>query len=170
MSFYHSLMSKKFQGRTLFLRPGKTRSWGTYFLWAILAIAVFYGAIFLWPVVPALSNDAKAESDFFKVKILPQSSLSSISQQLSDQGIASNAFIFQVGARAILVGSKLKPGTYQLPLRASLGKVLLQIARGDRVRERMRGSFFRIPMFLIQMTQISAFIDELPKRCKSNST
>jgi UPF0755 protein len=157
MSFYHSLMSKKFQGRTLFLRPGKTRSWGTYFLWAILAIAVFYGAIFLWPVVPALSNDAKAESDFFKVKILPQSSLSSISQQLSDQGIASNAFIFQVGARAILVGSKLKPGTYQLPLRASLGKVLLQIARGDRVRE----SIAIIPGMTIW--QLRALIDKHPE-------
>ena len=40
----------------------------------------------------------------------------------------------QVGSRCLFVGSKLKPGTYLLPSGASLGKVLLQIARGDRVR------------------------------------
>jgi len=71
----------------------------------------------------------------YKVKIAPQSGLTSISQQLKEQGLFLSTLSFQVGARALFVGSKLKPGTYLLPKGASLGKVLLQIARGDRVRE-----------------------------------
>jgi UPF0755 protein len=61
--------------------------------------------------------------------------LASIAEQVREQGLHSNPFFFQLGARAIFVGSKLKPGTYLLQTEASLGKVLLQIARGDRVRE-----------------------------------
>jgi UPF0755 protein len=84
-------------------------------------------------VVPSKSNIDNAS--VFKVKINPQSSLSSIANQLSQQDLLINPFILQVAARSLFVGSKLKPGTYLLPAGASLGKVLLQIARGDRVRE-----------------------------------
>jgi UPF0755 protein len=54
---------------------------------------------------------------------------------LQDQGIGSYPLFTQVSARALFLGSKLKPGTYLLPTGASAGKMLLQIARGDRVRE-----------------------------------
>jgi len=87
----------------------------------------------LLPVVPAPSNvDGKFT---YKVKINPQSGLSSIASQLHSQGLSVNPLVLQVGARGIFVASKLKPGTYLLPSGASLGKILLQIARGDRVRE-----------------------------------
>ena len=69
------------------------------------------------------------------MKIKPQSSLASIAEQLQEQGVSTPAIPFQLSARALFVGSKLKPGTYLLPTRASMGKILLQIARGDRVRE-----------------------------------
>ncbi len=105
----------------------------TYILAFIGFVTILYATIFLWPVVPAHSN---MENDLaYKVKIAPQSGLASISQQLKDQGLILSTLPFQVGARALFVGSKLKPGTYLLPKGASLGKVLLQIARGDRVRE-----------------------------------
>ena len=63
---------------------------------------------------------------------------------------------FQVSARALFVGSKLKPGTYLLPTEASLGKILLQIARGDRVRE----SIAIIPGMTIW--QLRALVDSHP--------
>jgi len=94
---------------------------------------LLYGFIFLLPVVPSLSNVENAST--YKVKINPQSSLSSIANQLHDQGLSVNSLLLQVGARSLFVGSKLKPGTYLLPSGGSLGKILLQIARGDRVRE-----------------------------------
>ena len=104
--------------------------------WLILFtifLGLLYGSIFFVPVVPSKSNIDNPS--IFKVKINPQSSLSSIAKQLSQQDLSINSFILQVSARSLFVGSKLKPGTYLLPAGASLGKVLLQIARGDRVRE-----------------------------------
>jgi UPF0755 protein len=92
-----------------------------------------YGSIFLLPIVPNKANITEAPA--YKVKIKPQSSLASIADQAKEQGLRSSTLFFQLGARAIFVGSKLKPGTYLLQPGASLGKVLLQIARGDRVRE-----------------------------------
>jgi UPF0755 protein len=133
MSFYHSSMSRKFQRRTLFIKHSKNSAWRPYALYLAAFLAILYGAVFLWPVVPSLSNIA--EGSAYKVKIAPQSSLTAISKQLSEQGIASNVVTFQVAARVLFVGSKLKPGTYLLAPRASLGSILLQIARGDRIRE-----------------------------------
>jgi UPF0755 protein len=127
-------MRKKIQGSSLFRRkkPKVTRLL-SYALIFIGLIAILYAAIFLWPVVPSHSN---LENDLtYKVKIVPQSGSTSISQQLKEQGLLVATIPFQIGARALFVASKLKPGTYLLPRGASLGKVLLQIARGDRVRE-----------------------------------
>jgi len=132
MSFYHSLMSRKFQ-KSLFIKPSIGGGWKSYSLIFISLPLLLYGAIFLLPVVPATSNVDKGSA--YKVKITPQSGLSAIAGQLSEQGISTNAITFQVAARAVFVGSKLKPGTYLLAPRASLGNILLQIARGDRVRE-----------------------------------
>jgi UPF0755 protein len=133
MSFYHSPMRKKFQRRGLFIKQKNGGSFRSYALYLLTFLAFLYGAIFLWPVVPSLRNIAEGAA--YKVKISPQSGLSAISQQLSEQGISSNTVTFQLAASALLVGSKLKPGTYLLPTRASLGDILLQISRGDRVRE-----------------------------------
>jgi UPF0755 protein len=133
MSFYHSLMSRKFQKRTLFIKHSKGGAWRSYGLYLLCILILVYGAIFLLPVVPSASNMSGGSA--YKIKIAPQSGLSAISKQLSEQGISSNVVTFQLAARALLIGSKLKPGTYLLAPRASLGNILLQIARGDRVRE-----------------------------------
>ena len=126
-------MNRKFQGRSLFIKQPKAGSWRSYAIYPIAFLGLFYGLIFLWPVVPVLTN--VNEGNVYRVKIAPQSGLTAISEQLSGQGITTNAVTFQLAARALFVGSKLKPGTYLLAPRASLGNVLLQIARGDRVKE-----------------------------------
>ena len=100
---------------------------------AAVLLVVLYGAIFLFPIVPNQSNAVDGSS--YRVKINPNSGLTSIADQLSGQGLAVNSVSLHLGARSLWVASKLKPGTYLLPNGASLGKVLLQIARGDRVRE-----------------------------------
>ena len=127
-------MRRKIQGRSFF---SQKKTWGrrlrSYLLVLIGALVFIYGGIFLWPVVPSQTNTQEAL--LYKVKISPQSSLGSIAQQLQEQGLSTPVLPFQVSARALFVGSKLKPGPYLLPTGASLGKILLQIARGDRVRE-----------------------------------
>ena len=127
-------MSRKIQSRSLFIKK-KSKGRGVKYWLSLLAIilGLLYGAIFLLPVVPNVSNLENAST--YKAKISPQSSLSSIANQLRDQGLSINPFVLQVGARSLFVSSKLKPGTYLLPSGGSLGKILLQIARGDRVRE-----------------------------------
>ncbi|MBU3617449.1 endolytic transglycosylase MltG [Polynucleobacter sp. JS-Polo-80-F4] len=127
-------MSRKIQSRSLFTRK-KPKDQGLKYWLSLLSVflGLIYGGIFLIPVVPNQSNIDNAA--LYKVKINPQSSLSSIANQLSNQGVAINSFFLHLGARALFVGSKLKPGTYLLPSGGSLGKILLQIARGDRVRE-----------------------------------
>ena len=127
-------MSRKIQNRNLFVRK-KSQSPRilSVLLGLIALLCLTYGSIFLWPIVPNEINIT--EAPVYKVKIKPQSSLASIADQAKEQGLRSNTLFFQFGARAIFVGSKLKPGTYLLQPGASLGKVLLQIARGDRVRE-----------------------------------
>ncbi len=111
----------------LYLDPKK---WLTL---AAVLLGILYGAIFLPPIVPNQSNTVDGTS--YRVKINPNSGLTSIADQLSGQGLAVNSVSLHLGARSLWVASKLKPGTYLLPNGASLGKVLLQIARGDRVRE-----------------------------------
>ena len=111
----------------LYLDPKK---WLTL---AAVLLGILYGAIFLLPIVPNQSNTVDDTS--YRVKINPNSGLTSIADQLSGQGLAVNSVSLHLGARSLWVASKLKPGTYLLPNGASLGKVLLQIARGDRVRE-----------------------------------
>ncbi|BDT75312.1 lipoprotein [Polynucleobacter sp. KF022] len=96
-------------------------------------MCLLYGVIFLLPVVPNQSNGA--DGLVYKVKINPNSGLTSIAAQFSTQGLTANPIALHIAARSLFIGSKLKPGTYLFPNGASLGKVLLQMARGDRVRE-----------------------------------
>jgi UPF0755 protein len=148
-------MRRKIQGRSFF---SQKKTWGrrlrSYLLVLIGALVFIYGGIFLWPVVPSQTNTQEAL--LYKVKISPQSSLGSIAQQLQEQGLSTPVLPFQVSARALFVGSKLKPGTYLFPTGASLGKILLQIARGDRVRE----SIAIIPGMTIW--QLRALVDSHP--------
>ena len=127
-------MSRKIQKGSFFKKRWPSyrdlRKWLTL---AAVFFGLFYGAIFLFPIVPNQSNTVDGLS--FRVKINPNSGLTSIADQLSAQGLVVNSVAMHLGARSLLVASKLKPGTYLLPNGASLGKVLLQIARGDRVRE-----------------------------------
>lgn len=127
-------MSRKIQNRNLFVRKkSKSPLMRSYFIALIALLALFYACIFLLPAVPNEPNVSGTPT--YKIQIKPQSSLASISEQAYAQGIRSYPFFFQLSARAIFVGTKLKPGTYLLPTGASVGKILLQIARGDRVRE-----------------------------------
>jgi UPF0755 protein len=127
-------MSRKIQNRNLFVRKkSKFPLMRSYFIALIALLALFYACIFLLPAVPNEPNVSGTPT--YKIQIKPQSSLASISEQAYAQGIRSYPFFFQLSARAIFVGTKLKPGTYLLPTGASVGKILLQIARGDRVRE-----------------------------------
>jgi UPF0755 protein len=127
-------MSKKIQSRNLFVQK-KSKSSGiwSFFIIFIVLLSLMYACIFLLPVVPKRPNISGFP--VYKIQIKPQSSLSSIADQAYQQGITSYPWFFQFSARAIFVGTKLKPGTYLLPTGASLGKILLQIAQGDRVRE-----------------------------------
>jgi UPF0755 protein len=147
-------MSRKFQSRALFVKQPNRGSWRSYVIFFIAFIIILYCAIFFWPVVPSKPNTLAGS--FYRVKIAPQSGLSAISQQLAAQDISSNAFIFHLAARALFVGGKLKPGTYLLTPRASLGNILLQIARGERVRE----SLAIIPGMTIW--QLRSLIDKHP--------
>jgi UPF0755 protein len=118
-------MSRKIQKKVFFLKR--------WLAVAAALLSLLYGVIFLLPVVPNQSNGA--DGSVYKVKINPNSGLTSISAQLSTQGLAANSIVLHIAARSLFIGSKLKPGTYLFPNGASLGKVLLQMARGDRVRE-----------------------------------
>ena len=127
-------MRKKIQERSFFkLKMFRGRHLSLYLLVLFLLVAMIYAAIFLLPVVPSQSNTQNEL--VYRVKIAPQSGLASISQQLKEQGLMLSTIPFQISARALFVGSKLKPGTYLLTTGASLGKILLQFSRGDRVRE-----------------------------------
>jgi UPF0755 protein len=148
-------MRRKNQGRSFFKKKKTGRlSLRSFALGLIGMLTLIYGGLFLWPVVPSLANIQDVPA--YQVKIAPQSSLASIAQQLQDQGVSVYTLAFQVSAKALFVGSKLKPGTYQLPTGASLGKILLQMARGDRVRE----SIAIIPGMTIW--QLRALMDSHP--------
>ena len=127
-------MSGKIQRRLLFKKRRASnlgiRNWLALF---IVILSLLYGGIFLLPAVPETPNVKDVSA--YRVKINPNSGLTSIAEQLKEQGIFINPFILHISARSLFVGAKLKPGTYLLPNGASLGKILLQIARGDRVRE-----------------------------------
>ena len=127
-------MSRKIQKRGFFIKRGpQYRDLKKWLTLAVVLLGLLYGAIFLFPIVPNQSNAVDGSS--YRVKINPNSGLTSIADQLSGQGLTVNSVALHLGARSLFVASKLKPGTYLLPNGASLGKALLQIARGDRVRE-----------------------------------
>ncbi|MBU3596607.1 endolytic transglycosylase MltG [Polynucleobacter sp. 86C-FISCH] len=127
-------MSRKIQKRGFFMkRRPSYRDLKKWLTLAAVLLGLLYGTIFLFPVVPNQSNTVDGSS--YRVKINPNSGLTSISDQLGAQGLAINSVALHLGARSLFLASKLKPGTYLLPNGASLGKVLFQIARGDRVRE-----------------------------------
>ena len=147
-------MSQKFQKMNL-LNLKRQPSWVIWLLGTSASVLIiFYAAIFLIRVVPANPNITDASG--YKVKIQAKSGLSLIAKQMQDQGITVNPLVLHISARALFVGSRLKPGTYLFPVDASLGRVLLQMARGDRVRE----SIAIIPGMTIW--QVRAVVDSHP--------
>jgi UPF0755 protein len=101
---------------------------------AALFALVFFGTLFLWGVVPSTANDP-VRLGGYTAKVNPKSGVASIALQLRSQGIEVNGILFQLGARALLVHAKLKPGTYLFPLDASTATILLKLARGDSIKE-----------------------------------
>ena len=101
---------------------------------AVLGALFFFGTLFLWGVVPSAANDPVRPSGF-TAKVNPKSGVASIAQQLYSQGIEINGILFQLGSRALLIHAKLKPGTYLFPFEASTAAILLQMARGDSIKE-----------------------------------
>ena len=101
---------------------------------AVLAGLIFFGALFWWGVVPSAANDPVRPSGF-TAKVNPKSGVASIARQLHSQGIEVNGILFQLGSRALLIHAKLKPGTYLFPFDASTAAILLQMARGDSIKE-----------------------------------
>jgi UPF0755 protein len=99
-----------------------------------LVALFFYGTLFFWGVVPSTANDPVRPGGF-TAKVNPKSGVSSIAQQLRNQGIEVNGILFQLGSRALLVHAKLKPGTYLFPLEASTATILFKMARGDSIKE-----------------------------------
>ena len=151
-------MSRKFQRRAFFTQKGKSwfglHPFKKMILGLLACFVLIYGALFLLPVVPSQSNTPDGLS--YQVKIKPQSGLAAIAEQLSEQGLSVTPLFFKFGAGSLFVSGKLKPGTYLLPLRGSLSKVLMQMARGDRVRE----SIAIIPGMTVW--QLRALIDAHP--------
>lgn len=101
---------------------------------AVLASLLFFATLFFWGVVPSAANDPGRPGGF-TAKVNPKSGVTSIAQQLRNQGIEVNGVLFQLGARALLVNAKLKPGTYLFPFEASTADILFKMARGDSIKE-----------------------------------
>ena len=101
---------------------------------AVLVALFFFATLFLWGVVPSSANDPIRPGGY-TAKVNPKSGVASIALQLRSQGIEVNGILFQLGARALLVHAKLKPGTYLFPLDASTATILLKLARGDSIKE-----------------------------------
>ena len=134
---------------------------GSYFktiaLILLALLLLFYVNVFSFSLVPPQAQETgQTNIGTWRIRVAPQSGVHSIAKQLQAQGIPVNPWFFQLAARALLVGSKLKPGTYLFPLGASTGSVLLQMARGDRVRE----SISIVPGMTIW--QVRAAIDANP--------
>ena len=100
----------------------------------VLASLLFFATLFFWGVVPSVVNDPVRPGGF-SAKVNPKSGVASIAQQLRTQGIEVNGILFQLGSRALLIHAKLKPGTYLFPFDASTAAILLQMARGDSIKE-----------------------------------
>jgi len=100
----------------------------------VLAALLFFATLFFWGVVPSVANDPVRPSGF-TAKVNPKSGVASIAQQLRSQGVEVNGILFQLGSRALLIHAKLKPGTYLFPFEASTASILLQMARGDSIKE-----------------------------------
>jgi UPF0755 protein len=101
---------------------------------AALIGLLFFATLFFWGVVPSTTNDPARPGGFI-AKVTPKSGVASIAQQLQNQGIELNSIMFQLGSRALLVKAKLKPGTYLFPFDASMATILLQMARGESIKE-----------------------------------
>ena len=87
---------------------------------------------FVRAIVPAQISSLNS-SGYYRIKISP-GNVSNIVGQLNAQGLVVSWFEIQVFSRLLFISKKLKPGVYDLPPGASLGKVLWKLGQGDSVR------------------------------------
>ncbi|WP_255536073.1 endolytic transglycosylase MltG [Polynucleobacter sp. 30F-ANTBAC] len=83
--------------------------------------------------IPSGATPVTSEGQY-RIKIKPGSNVNSVARQLMAQGVDTNTLKVQLVARALLQGSKLKAGVYDLAPGASLGSILLKMGRGESVR------------------------------------
>jgi len=64
------------------------------------------------------------------VRVAPGASLNAVSQQLAEQGVVSNAYIFRAGADYAGKSRELKYGSYLMPPHASMEEIVRAITAG----------------------------------------
>lgn len=88
---------------------------------------------FMAPAVPS-SVPQSTTQDVVRVKINPKSNVTSVANQMAEQGLDVSVWRVQLVARSFLLAKNLKAGVYDFPKGASLAAVLSQMARGDSVK------------------------------------
>ena len=98
------------------------------FLTLLIVILIAVAAAIAWAkhqyVAPGPSATAAC------VRVAPGASLSAVSEQLADQGVVSNAYIFRAGADYAGKSRDLKFGSYLVPPQSSMEQVIGVITAG----------------------------------------
>ncbi|MDQ7775492.1 endolytic transglycosylase MltG [Paracoccus aminovorans] len=98
------------------------------FLTLLIVILIAVAAAIAWAkhqyVAPGPSATAAC------VRVAPGASLSAVSEQLADQGVVSNAYIFRAGADYAGKSRDLKFGSYLVPPKSSMEQVVAVITAG----------------------------------------
>ncbi|WP_323716992.1 endolytic transglycosylase MltG [Paracoccus aminovorans] len=98
------------------------------FLTLLIVILIAVAAAIAWAkhqyVAPGPSATAAC------VRVAPGASLSAVSEQLADQGVVSNAYIFRAGADYAGKSRDLKYGSYLVPPKSSMEEVVRVITSG----------------------------------------
>lgn len=98
------------------------------FLTLLVVILIAVAAAIAWAkhqyVAPGPSATAAC------VRVAPGASLSAVSEQLADQGVVSNAYIFRAGADYAGKSRDLKFGSYLVPPQSSMEQVIGVITAG----------------------------------------
>lgn len=98
------------------------------FLTLLIVILIAVAAAVAWAkhqyVAPGPSATAAC------VRVAPGASLSAVSEQLADQGVVSNAYIFRAGADYAGKSRDLKFGSYLVPPQSSMEQVIGVITAG----------------------------------------
>ncbi len=96
----------------------------------VLGIVAGVG-IFVYGAQQFYAAGPKAEEAAFMVE--PKSSLSIVSDRLESQGFISNKYVFVLGGKAMKKDSKIKPGQFMIPAKASMADIITLITEGKPV-------------------------------------